>query len=154
MKLVLQRVARASVTVEGSVVSSISRGLLVLVGVAAGDTESQADSLTAKVARLRVFADADGRINKSVRDIGGGALVVSQFTLQSDVRKGHRPNFTPAAAPDVAERLVDRFVASLRAQCVPVQTGVFGAMMSVELVNDGPFTIVIDSSDLERPRRG
>ncbi len=154
MRLVLQRAAGASVTVDGSIVGAISHGLLILVGVADGDSEAQADALAAKVAGLRIFADAEGRIIESVRDIGGGALVISQFTLHADVRKGRRPSFTAAAAPQIAEPLVERFAESLRAHGVPVQTGVFGAMMSVELVNDGPFTIVIDSSDLERPRRG
>ena len=154
MRLVLQRAAGASVTVDGSIVGAISHGLLILVGVADGDSGGQADALAAKVAGLRIFADAEGRINESVRDIGGGALVISQFTLHADVRKGRRPSFTAAAAPQIAEPLVERFAESLRAHGVPVQTGVFGAMMSVDLVNDGPFTIVIDSSDLERPRRG
>lgn len=153
MRVVLQRVTRASVTVEADVVGAIGSGLLILVGVAEGDTESQADALAAKVAGLRIFSDAEGRFNESVVDIGGSALVVSQFTLHADVRKGRRPGFTAAARPEVAEPLCDYFAEALRQQGVPVETGVFGAMMSVELVNDGPFTIVIDSADLERPRR-
>ncbi len=154
MKVVLQRVSRASVTVADRTVGAIDAGLLILVGVAVGDTQAQAESLAAKVSGLRIFADAEGRFNESVRDIGGAALVVSQFTLHADVRKGRRPAFTAAARPEVAEPLVDHFAQALRSHGVPVETGEFGAMMSVELVNDGPFTIVIDSADLERPRRG
>ena len=154
MKVVLQRVSRASVTVADRTVGAIDAGLLILVGVADGDTEAQTESLAAKVSGLRIFADAEGRFNESVRDIGGAALVVSQFTLHADVRKGRRPGFTAAARPEVAEPLVDHFAQALRSHGVPVETGEFGAMMSVELVNDGPFTIVIDSADLERPRRG
>ena len=153
MRVVLQRVTHASVTVEADVVGAIGSGLLILVGVAEGDTESQADALAAKVAGLRIFSDAEGRFSESVVEIGGSALVVSQFTLHADVRKGRRPGFTAAARPEVAEPLCDYFAEALRQQGVPVETGVFGAMMSVELVNDGPFTIVIDSADLERPRR-
>lgn len=153
MRLVLQRVTRASVTVGDAVVGSVGAGLLILVGVAEGDNEAQADALARKVAGLRIFADSDGRFNESVRDVGGSALVVSQFTLHADVRKGRRPSFVQAARPEVAEPLVDRFAETLRNQGIHVETGVFGAAMSVELVNDGPFTIVIDSADLERPRR-
>lgn len=134
-------------------VGAIADGMLVLVGVADGDSQAQADALAAKIAGLRIFADVEGRFNDSLRDIGGSALVVSQFTLHADVRKGRRPSFTTAARPEIAEPLVDRFAEALRAQGVPVESGEFGAMMSVELVNDGPFTIVIDSADLERPRR-
>ena len=154
MRIVLQRVTQASVTVDDKVAGAIKRGLLILVGVADGDEETQAEALARKVAGLRIFADADGRFNESIRDIDGSALVVSQFTLHADVRKGRRPSFTGAARPEVAAPLIDRFAETLRAQGVPVETGVFGAMMSVELTNDGPFTIVIDSADLERPRRG
>ena len=153
MRIVLQRVTQASVSVEGDVVGAIDRGLLILVGVADGDGEEQAEALARKVAGLRIFADAEGRFNESLLDIRGSALVVSQFTLHADVRKGRRPSFTSAARPEVAEPLVDYFAQSLREQGVPVETGVFGAMMSVALVNDGPFTVVIDSADLERPRR-
>ncbi len=154
MRIVLQRVTQASVTVDDKVAGAIKRGLLILVGVADGDEETQAEALARKVAGLRIFADADGRFNESIRDIDGSALVVSQFTLHADVRKGRRPSFTGAARPDVAAPLIDHFAETLRAQGVPVETGVFGAMMSVQLTNDGPFTIVIDSADLERPRRG
>ena len=154
MRVVLQRVNRASVTVDDRVVGAIDEGLLILVGVADGDGETQAQALASKVAGLRIFSDSEGRINESLRDIGGSALVVSQFTLHAEVRKGRRPSFTAAARPEVAEPLVDHFAQSLRSHGVPVETGEFGALMSVELVNDGPFTIVIDSADLERPRRG
>ena len=154
MRIVLQRVTRASVSVDGDVVGAIDAGLLILVGVADGDSEAQATALARKVAGLRIFADAEGRFNESVLDIGGAALVVSQFTLHADVRKGRRPSFTGAARPEVAEPLCDAFAEALRSEGVPVESGVFGAMMSVELVNDGPFTVVIDSADLERPRRG
>ena len=154
MRLVLQRVTRASVSVDDEVVGAIDEGLLILVGVADGDTETQAEALARKVAGLRIFADADGRFNESLLDISGSALIVSQFTLHADVHKGRRPSFTGAARPEIAEPLCDHFANALRGQGVPVETGVFGAMMSVELVNDGPFTIVIDSADLERSRRG
>ena len=154
MKVVLQRVSRASVSVDGAVVGAIDLGLLILVGVADGDSTSQAEALARKVAGLRVFADSEGRFNESLLDVGGAALVISQFTLHADVRKGRRPSFTSAARPELAEPLVKHFAESLRAQGVPVQTGEFGAMMSVELINDGPFTVVIDSANLERPRRG
>jgi len=154
MKVVLQRVSRASVSVDGAVVGAIDLGLLILVGVADGDSSSQAEALARKVAGLRIFADSEGRFNESLLDVGGAALVISQFTLHADVRKGRRPSFTSAARPELAEPLVEHFAESLRAQGVRVQTGEFGAMMSVELINDGPFTVVIDSADVERPRRG
>ena len=153
MRIVLQRVTQASVSVDDNVVGAIKHGLLILVGVADGDEETQAEALARKVASLRIFADADGRFNESIQDIDGSALVVSQFTLHADVRKGRRPSFTGAARPEVAEPLIDHFAEGLRAQGIPVETGVFGAMMLVELTNDGPFTIVLDSADLERPRR-
>lgn len=154
MRVVLQRVTRASVSVDDAVVGAIDHGLLVLVGVAEGDGEAQADALARKVAGLRIFADSSGRFNESLVDVGGAALVVSQFTLHADVRKGRRPSFTGAARPEVARPLCDYFAEALRGQGVVVESGVFGAMMSVELVNDGPFTVVIDTADLERPRRG
>ena len=154
MRVVLQRVTRASVAADGNVLGAIGPGLLILVGVADGDTASQADALAAKVSGLRIFSDPQGRFNESLLDTQGSALVVSQFTLHADVRKGRRPSFTGAARPEVAEPLCEHFAQALRRHGVPVQTGVFGAMMSVELVNDGPFTVIIDSADLERPRRG
>ena len=154
MRVVLQRVSRAAVRVNGEVVGETGPGLLALVGVAANDDPETVDKVAAKVAGLRIFADADGRFNESVAEIGGGVLIVSQFTLISDVRKGRRPSFTGAARPEQAEPLVERFAAQLAAAGVLTTSGRFGAMMEVELVNDGPFTVVIDSSELERPRRG
>lgn len=154
MRVVLQRVKRAAVRVDGQTVGEIGPGLLALVGVAAGDDVETIDKVAAKVAGLRIFADADGRFNESVAKIGGAVLVVSQFTLIADVRKGRRPSFTGAARPEQAEPLVERFTAQLAAAGVPTASGRFGAMMQVELVNDGPFTVIIDSADLERPRRG
>ncbi len=144
MRVVLQRVSQAEVRVEGVVRGSVGAGLVLLVGIAAGDGPEQADRLAGKVARLRVFPDENGRFDRSLLDTGGGALVVSQFTLLADTGKGNRPSFGPAAAPDDAEPLVDRFAGALRALGVAVETGVFGAAMEVELVNDGPVTIVLD----------
>ncbi len=143
MRTVVQRVSRAAVRVEGSMVGEIGPGLVVLLGVAAGDTEAAAETLAAKVARLRIFANEDGRFDRSLLDTGGAALVVSQFTLLADTGKGNRPSFTAAAAPADAEPLVERFCVALRALGVPVETGRFGAAMEVELVNDGPVTVVL-----------
>ena len=137
----MQRVSRARVTRGGE----IGRGLCVLLGVAAGDGEAQAARLAGKVARLRIFPDQAGRFDRSVVDIGGAALVVSQFTLIADTAKGNRPSFADAAPPEQAEPLYERFCSELRGLGVPVETGVFGARMEVELVNDGPVTIVLDS---------
>ncbi len=148
MKAVLQRVSRAAVTVEDEPVASIGHGLLVLVGVAQGDTESDARKLARKTAELRIFADAQSKFNLSLLDVRGEALVVSQFTLLADCRKGRRPSFTDAAPPDVAAPLVEVFAQALREMGVPTSTGRFGAMMQVELVNDGPVTIVLDSREL------
>lgn len=145
MRLVVQRVSRAAVRVAGETLGEIGPGALVLVGVAQGDDEDLADRMAAKLAGLRYFRDADGRTNLSLADAGGAYLVVSQFTLLADLRRGRRPGFTDAALPDVAEPLVERFVARLRADGHRVETGRFGAEMAVELVNDGPFTLVLDS---------
>jgi D-aminoacyl-tRNA deacylase len=147
MRLVVQRVSRAAVRVEGRELASIGRGAVVLVGVAPGDDVDIADRLAAKLIGLRYFTDAEGRTNLALADIDGSLLVVSQFTLLADVRHGRRPGFTTAAAPEVAEPLVDRFVDSLRAAGATVETGTFGALMEVELVNDGPFTLVVDSGE-------
>jgi D-tyrosyl-tRNA(Tyr) deacylase len=144
VRAVCQRVSRAEVRVDGAVRGRIGPGLCVLVGVAREDGEEQAVRLAGKVARLRIFADDTGRFDRSLLDTGGGALVVSQFTLLADTAKGNRPSFTAAAAPDEAERLYERVVAELRTLGVPVETGDFGASMEVELVNDGPVTIVLD----------
>jgi len=154
MRIVIQRSGPARVRVDGAAVGEIARGAVILVGVADGDDEARADALAKKAAGLRIFAGEDGRPDRSLAEIGGGVLVVSQFTLQADVRKGRRPSFTGAAAPEIAEPLVERFAAGLEAERIAVERGRFGAYMEVELVNDGPFTIVIDSADLERPRKG
>ncbi|HUJ91928.1 MAG TPA: D-aminoacyl-tRNA deacylase [Gaiellaceae bacterium] len=145
MRAVIQRVRDARVSIEGRVAGEIGPGLCVLVGVARGDGEEQAARLAGKTARLRVFPDEAGRFDRSVVDTGGAALVVSQFTLIADTAKGNRPSFSDAAPPEEAEPLVDRFCAELRALGVPVETGVFGAHMEVELVNDGPVTIILDT---------
>src|SRR3990170_2019232 len=154
MRVVLQRVSRASVTVGGEEVAFVGRGLLLLVGVGEGDDQAEARRLAAKCAEMRIFPDAEGRFNLSVTETGGEALVVSQFTLFADTRRGRRPGFTEAARPELAEPLVEAFVQALREAGVPAQTGRFGAKMEVALVNDGPVTIILDSADLERPRRG
>ena len=141
MRAVVQRVSRARVTPGGE----IGPGLCVLLGVAGGDGEEQAARLAGKIARLRVFPDDAGRFDRSVVDVSGAALVVSQFTLIADTAKGNRPSFTDTAPPDEAKALYERFCSELRALGVPVDTGVFGAKMDVELVNDGPVTIVLDA---------
>jgi D-tyrosyl-tRNA(Tyr) deacylase len=137
-------VARAEVRVEGRTVGSIGPGMLVFVGVGQGDTAEQADRLAGKLARLRIFVDDEGRMNRSVLDIGGEVLVVSQFTLLADTSRGNRPSFLGAAAPDVAEPLVERVAEGLRAAGLRVAMGEFGAHMEVDLVNDGPVTIVLE----------
>ena len=154
MKAVIQRVTRASVSVDGETVGEIGAGLVALVGVAHDDTPEDARRLAEKTAELRIFSDADGRFNLSLLDTGGEALVVSQFTLLADTRKGRRPSFTRAAPPDLARPLVEQYEAALREKGVTVVSGRFGAHMMVELVNDGPVTIILDTTDLERPRRG
>jgi D-tyrosyl-tRNA(Tyr) deacylase len=143
---VVQRVREASVTVDGDVVAACRAGLVILLGVAATDIETHADRLAAKVARLRIFENDDGRFDLSVLDVAGEALLVSQFTLIADSKrqKGARPDFSKAARPEVAEPLYEHFVQTLRDIGVPVQTGVFGARMQVALVNDGPVTIILD----------
>ena len=145
MRAVVQRVSRASVAVDGDVVGSIGPGLLVLLGVSENDEETSADYLVKKTLGLRIFEDSDGKMNRSLLDAEGGLLVVSQFTLLGDVRKGYRPSFIKAAGPEKAERLYDYFVDVARRSIGNVETGSFGAMMDVELVNDGPVTILLDS---------
>ena len=145
MRLVVQRVTRASVRVGDEVIGSIGAGSLVLVGVGVGDDWGVVDRMADKLVGLRYFEDADGRTNRSIADAGGSLLVVSQFTLQADLRRGRRPGFTGAALPEQAMPLIDRFVDRLATAEIPVATGRFGADMAVELVNDGPFTLVIDS---------
>jgi D-tyrosyl-tRNA(Tyr) deacylase len=154
MRIVAQRVSRASVRVEDDVIASIGRGLLLLVAVADGDSEAEARRLAQKCAEMRIFPDDEGRFERSLLDIGGEALVVSQFTLLADVRRGRRPSFAAAAAPQIAEPLVEAFAEALRGLGIATQTGRFGARMHVELVNEGPVTIVVDSEEMERPRRG
>ena len=144
MRAVVQRVSRADVRVDGKVVGACGPGLVVLVGAGHEDTPETAERLAAKVARLRIFPDEEGRFDRSLLDTGGEALVVSQFTLLADTRKGNRPSLVDAARPEQAEPLVERFADVLRALAVRVETGVFGARMEVELVNDGPVTIVLD----------
>jgi len=145
MRAVVQRVTRASVTVEEQIVGEIGNGLVVLLGVARDDAETDADYMAAKIAALRIFDDAEGRMNLSLKDIGGGILVVSQFTLHGDVRRGNRPSWIEAAPPDKAENLYNYFVERTRQTIKRVATGSFRRMMQVELVNDGPVTILIDS---------
>lgn len=146
MRAVVQRVSSARVVVDGETVGEISGGLLVLVGATHDDTVQDARALAAKVAGLRIFSDSDGKMNLSVADTGGEALVVSQFTLYGDVRKGRRPSFIRAARPEPAQRLVDEVTAELRGRGIGVDTGRFGAAMEVSLTNDGPVTIIIETS--------
>ena len=154
MRAVIQRVIRASVSVDGETVGAIGPGLAVLLGVAQGDTAEEAHKLARKTAELRIFSDADGRFNLSLLDTAGEALVVSQFTLAADIGKGRRPSFSRAAPPEVAEPLVEEYEAALRQLGVRVASGRFQAHMHVEILNDGPVTIILDSAELERPRRG
>jgi D-tyrosyl-tRNA(Tyr) deacylase len=141
MRVLLQRVSRADVTVDGETISRIGRGLLILLGVGQGDSEEQALFLAEKVAHLRIFEDRQGKTNLSILDVRGEAIVVSQFTLYADTSKGRRPSFTGAAAPEIAQPLVDRFADILRDRGIPTQTGAFGQHMAVEIHNDGPVTI-------------
>lgn len=145
MKAVIQRVSRASVTVDGRLISCIGTGLLVLLGVEEGDTRENALAMAKKTAALRIFRDENDKMNLSVRDCAGEAIVVSQFTLCADTRKGNRPSFIGAAAPEIAAPLVDLFAESMREQGVPTQQGLFGADMKVELLNDGPVTILLEN---------
>jgi len=145
MRVLLQRVTRAAVTVEGRTVGEIGSGLLALVGVAHEDTAATAQRLAAKTAALRVFADDERLMNRSVCDVGGAILAVSQFTLYADARRGNRPSFSAAAAAEKGEAVYEAYVAALRAAGLPVQTGVFGAHMLVELANDGPVTVLLEA---------
>lgn len=144
MRVVLQRVSSASVTVDGKICGSIDKGYLVLLGVGEGDTEAECRRLADKIIGLRIFSDENDKINLSLEQVGGSLLVVSQFTLYADCRKGNRPNFIQAAKPDEAERLYNFFVDYCRSKGKQVETGIFGADMKVELVNDGPFTVVLE----------
>ncbi len=144
MRVLLQRVKRGSVSVQGDQVSAIGKGLVILVGIGNQDGEKQAKYLADKVATLRIFEDDEGKMNLSLQDVKGEALVVSQFTLYADTRKGRRPAFTDAAPPQIAAPLVEFFAQQLRSQGIPTQTGVFGAEMLVEILNDGPVTIFLE----------
>jgi D-tyrosyl-tRNA(Tyr) deacylase len=147
MRLVIQRVRRGSVSVDDQKVSEIERGLVILVGVGAGDTEEEAAWLAEKCAYLRIFEDHEGKTNLSLQDVKGEALVVSQFTLYADTHKGRRPSFIHAADPEIAEPLVEFFAQKLKSFRIPVQMGVFGAHMLVEIENDGPVTIILERGD-------
>ena len=146
MRVVLQRVRRATVTVAGELVASISRGYLLLVGIGSQDADDEVERMAEKIANLRLFPDHEGKTNLALADLEGEILVVSQFTLYADVRKGRRPSWTAAAAPEVASKRVEAFARSLEGRGFTVRRGVFGAHMDVELLNDGPFTLVLDAS--------
>lgn len=148
MRALLQRVTQGSVTVEGEVTGRCGQGFVILLGVGPDDTEAQAQRLWDKIKRLRVFDDEDGKMNRSLLDVGGSVLVVSQFTLYADCKKGNRPSFVHAGLPEMSEPLFNYIVEKCRAAGMPVQTGVFGAFMKVSLVNDGPFTVVLDSDQM------
>jgi D-tyrosyl-tRNA(Tyr) deacylase len=145
MKAVVQRVAHSNVKVNGQQIGAIEKGLLVLLGVGHDDTEKQVKWLAEKIINLRIFEDQDGKMNRSLQDVGGSMLVVSQFTLLGDCRKGRRPSFVAAAPPDQAEMLYERFVSLIKQMGITVATGKFGAMMQVSLINDGPVTLIIDT---------
>jgi D-aminoacyl-tRNA deacylase len=147
VRAVLQRVSRASVTVDGSITDEIGAGLLILICAMQGDTEAEADQLATKIAKLRIFKDDAGKMNLSVKDIQGSALIVSQFTLAAELR-GNRPGFSTAATPDEGKRLYDYFTTRIAAEGIPTANGIFGADMAVELVNDGPVTIWMDTATL------
>lgn len=151
MKACIQRVSRARVMVDGEVVGQIGAGMVVLLGVAAGDGPADAQTLAAKVAGLRIFEDAQGKMNRSLAEVAGSMLVISQFTLLADCRKGRRPSFTDAAPPEQAAELYQAFVEAVQAQGIPVATGRFRQHMEVELVNDGPVTLILDSRELAGP---
>ena len=148
MRALLQRVSRASVTVEGQVVGQIGQGLLVLLGIGQQDSELQVKTLADKIVYLRIFGDDEGKMNRSLLDIGGEVLVVSQFTLYADTRRGRRPSFTDAAPPAVAETLFEHFKEALASYGLPVASGIFGAYMTIEIRNEGPVTIWLDSEEL------
>ena len=152
MRALIQRVSTASVTVDGRTIGAIGPGLLILLGAGTGDGPADAEYLASKAAHLRIFEDAEGKMNRAVGEIGGSVLVVSQFTLFADTRKGRRPSFIDAAPPEVAAPLIDQFAARLQAAGIPVATGQFQAHMQVALINDGPVTIWIDSAERQRSR--
>ena len=148
MKFVIQRPSSASVSVDGQTVGRIRQGFLVLVGVCETDTEAEADRLVRKMLNLRIFSDENGKTNRSLKDVDGELLLISQFTLYADCRKGNRPSFVKAGNPEHAKQLYDHVAEACRKECPVVQTGVFGAHMQVQLVNDGPFTVILDSAEL------
>ena len=148
MRAVVQRVSRARVTVEGRITGEIGAGAVILLGVGREDQSAAATYLAEKIANMRIYADAEGKMNRSLLESGGAALVVSQFTLYGDTRGGRRPGFTRAASPELAQKLYEEFVASLRGLGIRVETGIFQSYMAVELVNDGPTTIILDSEKL------
>lgn len=148
MRAVVQRVTQASVTVDGELLGRIGKGLLILLGVADGDTRELTEKMADKICRLRIFEDENGKTNLSLADVGGELLVISQFTLYADCRKGNRPSFVKAGAPQMAEKLYEHFLARCREQADVVEKGQFGADMKVELLNDGPFTLMLDSEEL------
>ena len=152
VRAVVQRVARASVTVNGTVTGAVGTGLLVLLGVGQGDTPGDAERLAAKVAALRVFEDEAGKMNRSCLEAGGSVLCISQFTLFGDVRRGNRPSFEGAAAPELADTLYQAFCQAIERAGLACQRGVFGAHMDVELLNNGPVTLILDTEELKRPR--
>lgn len=154
MRALLQRVDRGSVEVDGGVVGSIGKGLVVLLGVSREDGDEEVDYVVEKTANLRIFADTEGRFNRSALEVGAELLIVSQFTLYADTRRGRRPSFVEAAPPEQAEALFDRTVQRFRATGLRVETGRFQAHMRVSIVNDGPVTVLLDSADRQRPRRG
>ena len=148
MRFLIQRVTDANVSVEGEIIGKIGKGFLVLIGVADGDTKEMADKLIKKMLGLRIFADAEGKTNLALSDVGGELLLVSQFTLYADCRKGNRPSFVKAGAPDAAEAMYDYIVDTCRNEFGHVETGSFGADMKISLTNDGPFTVLLDSAEL------
>jgi D-tyrosyl-tRNA(Tyr) deacylase len=151
MRAVIQRVREGRVLVEGETIGQVGHGLVILLGAGQGDTQAEVDRLAAKISTLRIFSDSQGKTNLSILDVGGEALVISQFTLYADCRKGRRPSFVHAALPDVASPLVDNFAERLRQAGIRrVETGKFGATMLVEIHNDGPFTIILDTDQLSR----
>ncbi len=152
MKALIQRVDSASVSVAGEEKGAIGKGLLILLGVTESDTDSEVSMLVEKIVKLRIFSDENDKTNLSVQDVNGGLLVISQFTLCADCRKGTRPSFSHAGKPDEANRLYELFLAACRAVIPQVESGVFGAHMQVSLVNNGPFTVMLDTDDLKKPR--
>lgn len=150
MKFVIQRVTEASCEVDGSITGAIANGYLVLIGIADSDTKEIADKMLAKMLNMRIFSDSDGKTNLSLHDVNGSLLLISQFTLYADCRKGNRPSFTKAGKPDFAKEMYEYIISECQQSITNVQTGIFGADMKISLVNDGPFTIVLDSDEIIR----